>query len=638
MKNPIAERIVDFLKNYPPFNSLNYPELLHIATEISVLYLEKNKILFQIGDVCHDSFYVVASGAIGLSVTSDAEETLIDKCDEGDILGLRPFFAKNNYLMTAKAREESIVYAIPIAIFQPYVIANQDILSFLLESFASNTRNPYDQEHRGTLISENIIYKEQKADIQYFQSIHYSKDPITATQDAIVKDIAQMMTDKMIGSVIIKNGNLPIGIVTDKDLRSKIATGQFQITTTASKIMTSPVITVPEDLSLAEAQLYMLKYNVDYLCVTVDGSDRSEVRGVISENDLVVAQANNPGVLIKEVKRAQTPKDLKRIREKLTELIQTSIHKDIPLSHIMNISGEINTAISRRAIDLAILEMGSPPARFAWLSIGSQGRKEQLLLTDQDNILVFEDVVQEKYRDVKDYFLRLARRTVSTLEKVGYMTSPDGAVASNIIWCKSLTDWIKQYNMWINTPGENSDTINTIFFDYEIAFGETAIEETITEIIYKNAVGNKLFFDYLGNDALKKPPPLGFFRQFLVEEGGENKDTFDIKTRALMPLIDAARLLTISYNIKGINNTFMRFKQLAVADPKNAELFVNCAEAFLTLSEFRTVEGLKNDSSGQFINLEELSKTDKVKLKNCFIPIKELQELIKNRFKLTYFS
>ncbi len=638
MKNPIAERIVDFLKNYPPFNSLNYQELLHIATEISVLYLEKNKILFQIGDVCHDSFYVVASGAIGLSVTSDAEETLIDKCDEGDILGLRPFFAKNNYLMTAKAREESIVYAIPIAIFQPYVIANQDILSFLLESFASNTRNPYDQEHRGTLISENIIYKEQKADIQYFQSIHYSKDPITATQDAIVKDIAQMMTDKMIGSVIIKNGNLPIGIVTDKDLRSKIATGQFQITTTASKIMTSPVITVPEDLSLAEAQLYMLKYNVDYLCVTVDGSDRSEVRGVISENDLVVAQANNPGVLIKEVKRAQTPKDLKRIREKLTELIQTSIHKDIPLSHIMNISGEINTAISRRAIDLAILEMGSPPARFAWLSIGSQGRKEQLLLTDQDNILVFEDVAQEKYRDVKDYFLRLARRTVSTLEKVGYMTSPDGAVASNIIWCKSLTDWIKQYNMWINTPGENSDTINTIFFDYEIAFGETAIEETITEIIYKNAVGNKLFFDYLGNDALKKPPPLGFFRQFLVEEGGENKDTFDIKTRALMPLIDAARLLTISHNIKGINNTFMRFKQLAVADPKNAELFVNCAEAFLTLSEFRTVEGLKNDSSGQFINLEELSKTDKVKLKNCFIPIKELQELIKNRFKLTYFS
>ena len=85
MKNPIAERIADFLKNFPPFNSLTYAELFHIASEIRVLYLEKGKILFQIGDVCHDSFYIVASGAIGLSVTSDAEETLIDKCDEGDI-------------------------------------------------------------------------------------------------------------------------------------------------------------------------------------------------------------------------------------------------------------------------------------------------------------------------------------------------------------------------------------------------------------------------------------------------------------------------------------------------------------------------------------------------------------------------
>ncbi|HEU4496957.1 MAG TPA: DUF294 nucleotidyltransferase-like domain-containing protein, partial [Flavobacterium sp.] len=291
-----------------------------------------------------------------------------------------------------------------------------------------------------------------------------------------------------------------------------------------------------------------------------------------------------------------------------------------------------------RAIDLAILEMGSPPARFAWMSIGSQGRKEQLLLTDQENMVVFEDVPQEKYRDVKDYFLRLAKRVVATLEKVGYMPSPDGTVASNPAWCKSLTDWIKQYNIWINTPGESTVSVNKVFFDYEMAYGEAAIEETLTEIIYKSAGSNKLFFDYLGNDALKKPSPLGFFRQFLVEESGENKDAFDIKTRALSPLVDAGRLLVLSQNIKGVNSTYMRFKQLAIADARNSELFLNCAEAFLMLSEFRTVEGLKNGSNGQFINLEELSKTDKIKLKSSFTPIKEVQELIKNKFKLTYFS
>ena len=295
-------------------------------------------------------------------------------------------------------------------------------------------------------------------------------------------------------------------------------------------------------------------------------------------------------------------------------------------------------AIIKRAVEQSILDLGSPPARFAWLSIGSQGRKEQLLLTDQDSILVFEDVSAEKYRDVKDYFVKLAKKTTSTLEKVGFVACPQGHMASNMLWCKSLTDWTKQYNSWMNTPGENSNEISSVFFDYEMAFGEQKIEDAITETIFKNAKNNVLFFDYLGNDALKKPTPLNFFKKFNLEEDGENKGKFDIKTRALMPLIDGARLLVMSNNIKGINNTYLRYKQLAMVDPKFSEVYLNCADSFLVLSKFRAAEGLKNDSSGQYINLDELNKVDKEKLKNALAPMRELEELIKDRFQLTQFS
>ena len=130
MKNPVAQGIADFLKRYPPFSSLEYGELLDIAQQSKVIYLDKNQELFKGGDHTHTDFYVVKDGAIGLSITADAEETLIDKCDEGDILGLRPFFAKNDYLMTARAREEAIVYGIPIAVFQPYVTGNLRVLEF----------------------------------------------------------------------------------------------------------------------------------------------------------------------------------------------------------------------------------------------------------------------------------------------------------------------------------------------------------------------------------------------------------------------------------------------------------------------------------------------------------------------------
>jgi len=637
--NTIAEHIADFLKEYPPFNNISFQELAEIATNIRVINLEKHAVLFENNDPLHDSFYVVASGVVNLTTIADAEETIINKCHEGNIFGLRPFFAKNNYMMTAKAREESIIYAIPIAVFRPFVANNSDVLNFLLENFAVNSRHTKDSSSsNGKMISETSFYVDQQSEMQYLQSLTYNNSPLKTEANRIVKDVAILMTESMVDNIVVTEKNHPIGIVTDADLSSKIATGRYPITETIDKIMSSPVVTVLENVSLAEAQLLMLKHNVTHLCVTKDGTSKSAVKGIISEHDLIVAQASNPGVLIKEIKRSQLPKDLKQIRDRLSDLIQNSLQKNIPLSHVSNIASEINLAIIKRAVELSILDLGSPPARFAWLSIGSQGRKEQLLLTDQDSILVFEDVTPEKYRDVKDYFLRLAKRTTAILEKVGYELCPNGHMGSNMLWCKSLTDWTKQYNSWMNTPGENSNDLSSIFFDYEIVFGEPKIEEAIESVIFKNAVNNTLFFDFLGNDALKRNSPLSFFKKFILEEEGPQKGKFDIKTRALMPLIDGARLLILNSNIKGIQNTYLRFKQLAITDSKNAEIYLSCADAFLTLSKFRTIEGLKNDDSGQYLNIKEMSKTDREKLKNALTPMKDLEELIKNKFQLTQFS
>jgi len=636
MKNPVAQGIADFLKQFPPFSSLEYDDLLFISEQSKVVYLEKNQSLFKGGETTHPDFYVVKDGAVGLSLTADAEETLIDKCDEGDILGLRPFFAKNNYLMTARAREESIVYGIPIEVFRPYITSNPKVLEFLLESFASQTRNPYDKERSGKLMAENVIFNEQVADVQYFQPIKYTRNPITANADDVLKFIAKTMANSSVGSVIIHEDQLPIGIITDRDLRSKIATGLLSIDSEAREVMTSPVITVPENISIAEAQMLMLKHDVGHLCVTRDGSDKSAVSGIISEHDVVAAQANTPGVLLKQTRRATNARELKYVREKLTDLIQNSLDTNIPISHISNIVAEINIAITKRAIELAVEKTGTlPPVRFVWLNIGSQGRKEQLLLTGQDNALVFEDVEAEQYNNVKRYFVELSEIVIDYLGKVGYEPSPNKLTAGNPQWCKSLTDWMKQYDAWINTPAEKNVEISTIFFDFDFIYGAPAIEDALTSHIEQNITRNRKFFAYLAADTLKNPPPLGFFRQFLVESDGEHKDFFDIKSRALEPLTDAARVLALSQNLVEITNTYHRFKKLAELEPKNTDLYEECAEAYNTLMKFRTEEGLKDNSDGRYLNLNELSKSDKVKLKNCFQPISDIQDLIKNRFSIT---
>jgi CBS domain-containing protein len=639
MKNSIAERIADFLKNHPPFLSLSMPDLIAISRESQVVYLEKNQVLFNVNDEPHSFFYIVKDGAVGLSISYDEKEILIDKCDEGDILGLRPFFAKDNYLMDAMAREESLLYAIPIVVFKPYVFQNPEVSEFLLESFASNTRNPYDKENKGKLISENIIYNEQDAAMQYFKPISYTENPITATGKEAIKAIAETMVKYKIGSVIIEENHLPIGIITDKDLRSKIATGMFAISDSADQIMSAPVITVPVNRSVAEIQLLMMQHNIGHLCVTSDGTPASEIIGIISEHDVFTAQANNPGVLVKQTKRAQTPLELKVIRENLTKLIVNALYENIPIAHISQIVGEVNTAITRRAIDLSILKMKQqPPVRFAWLNIGSQGRKEQLLLTDQDNALVFEDVAAERHDEVKKYFIRLAENVTHILNIVGYELCPAEMMASNPLWSKSLTGWKEQYTTWIHSPWEKGILMCSIFFDYDFVYGDEELVAEITETIFKNIDNNQIFYAYLGGDALKNPPPLSFFRQFLVEKDGEHKDEFDVKGRGLMPLIDAARLLCLNQKIIGVNNTFLRFKELAVLEPQNAAIYEACSDAFSVLQKFRTEEGFASNSSGRYLDLDKLSKLDKLKLKNAFHPIHEVQEILKTRFQLTYFT
>lgn len=634
--NSLSEHISDFLNAFYPFSELSKEELNTVSVSTRVLIVDKNETLFKVGDAVHPYFYVVSSGLIHISLIADAEEQLIDKPSAGEIFGLRPFFAKNNYATTAKAMQDSIIFAIPVDIFKPFIAQNSKILDFLLHSFAPSNIDSFNSAEQ-SFINEGGRNYESKNEIQFFQSLHYNKKPLVVNLDETVQTVAQKMTDNLIGCAIVQHQSKPVGIVTDVDLRKKVATGRFSIATLVNRIMSTPVITVPENTSLAEAQLLMLQNNITHLCMTVDGSDKTAIIGVISEQDLIFSQSSNPGVLIKEIKRAQNGLALHKIRMKFEDFIQSSIEKKIPLSHINTISGEVNQAIAKRAIDLTILELGSPPVRFAWFSAGSQGRKEQLTFSDHNSFLVFEDVVPEKAPMVKQYFVTLASKVVAILETVGYPTAASSYVASNPEWCKSISEWTKQFESWIHFSGKANPIIPTLFFDFDFIFGSFEIEDLLNTVVFSNLEGSKKFFAYLGTETLKKPAPLTFFKQFSVEEEGNHKGYFDIKNRAILPLVDAARVLILSHKVKGITNTFLRFKQLAIIEPKYAEIYLNAADAFIYLSKIRAREGLRNNSSGNYILIDELPKTSREKLKNALAAMKDLEEIIKNKFQLTYF-
>jgi CBS domain-containing protein len=637
MKNTIAERILDFLKTYPPFDLLSSSDLFSICEQVEVIYLEKGKFIFKQEENTHPMFYITNKGSVKLTTIENNKTNIVDICDEGDIFGLRALILKQFYYLNAEANEESIIYGIPADVFEPFTEKNKFIKNYLVTSFAANVKDPSIVEEKGN--TSSYIIKENNNDLFNLQNVKYTKKPKTCTSKTPVKEIAKSMRDNKIGSIIITKAKKPIGIITNKDLRDKIVTGDFNIDTKASKIMTSPVVTSKKDLTIPEAHISMIKNNVSHICITKDGTTDSKLTGVLSLHDLIVSLGNNPSVLIKECKRAKNSKHLRSIRQKVDLLLKQYLKQELPFSHILNIVSEINSVIIQRSIELCLKKMDTPPpVKFTWMSLGSQGRREQLLLSDQDNALIFEDVVDEKFKETQDYFLLLANKVVKYLNTIGYEYCPADMMASNPKWCTSISEWKKQFDDWVFNPNSSGILLSSIFFDFEYVYGEKALTDELAENLFQAINKSNLFLASLGKEIIGKPSPIGFFRQFLVEHDGNQKDIFNIKIRALMPLIDAARILTLSHNVKGANNTLTRYQKLAELEPQNVDFYKSCERAFRTLLKFKTEQGILNNNTGKLIALDKLSKDQKLKLKRAFKPIKEIQELLILRFKLTQIS
>lgn len=637
MKNSIAERVSEFLKRYPPFNMIKPKSLMGIAEQITIQYLEKGDTIFKKDDISHNYIYVVRDGAVGLHYENGDVHEIMNIHDKGDVFGLQPLISKDPYQLTATANEESIVYAIPIKAFQLATDTNAQIQKYLITAFASNIYAPYTSEVVGKIFVDYL--PNQSQDIVNFQTANYTKKPITCTETSTLQSAAIQMSDHKIGCIIVVNNEkMPVGIITNSDIKNKIATGLFPIDIPVKNIMSSPVITGKRGLTVADGQLQMIKNSIGHLCITKDGTVNSKLVGVLTHHDVLATLGKNPAVILKEIKRAKRTKKLRSARLKANGLLKSYLEQSIPISHIITIISQINDVVSNRAIELAIKKMPTPPpVSFAWLALGSQGRGEQLLFTDQDNALVFEDVSENKYDETQTYFLELSRLITKTLNKVGFEYCEADMMASNPEWCKSTTEWQTQFKDWILKPNEKAVLLSSIFFDYNCVYGNQEIIDTLTDTIFDTLSETTIFYKFLGSDAIKSPSPLGFFRQFLVEQDGERKELFNIKSRAIMPLVDAARLLILNKQIRGVNNTAGRFEKLAQLEPENKELYESCSYAFKALSKFKTKQGLLNGNSGKFIDLETLTKEEKLKLRRCFKPIQEIQEVLKIRFDLKNF-
>ncbi|MCK4853115.1 MAG: CBS domain-containing protein [Bacteroidales bacterium] len=463
----------------------------------------------------------------------------------------------------------------------------------------------------------------------------FVREHITCDMDMPVHEVASIMRRKDQNAIIVTKdtSQQPVGIVTDCDLRNRVVAIEFNVNSPVFEIMSSPLIRIPDEALLYEAVLQIKGNSISHLAV----EDRAgRIVGIFSNEDLLEVQRNSISYLIKEVSAAETVESLKKIHNKIPVLVKILLESGSRVRNITYLISTVTDAITHRLVEFAIEEMGEPPAEFAFLALGSEGRREQTLVTDQDNAIVFEDVPNEKFAEVNRYFLYFGKKINLWLDKIGYQYCQGEVMAGNPQWCQPISRWKKYFSDWINQKSQDGLLGVAVFFDFRIVYGSEKYADELRKHINKIIDGKTLFFRLLASDVSKYNIPTDIFKENGPENGPGAPEAFNIKN-AISPLVDFIRVYSIQHHV-GESNSLLRLEKMLRMNIIPEEEYHEIENIYSRMMEIRFRSHvnaiLDNKSPDNMVSREELTVIEQTMIRKTFSEIIRYQQKILDDFSV----
>ncbi len=615
------EEIRDFLAEHPPFDHLGEDALDLLMGEISIRYLRRTSQVPPQPDA-EDFLYLVRKGALAVL---DSKGALLEKLGEGDYF--IPFCEnQQGEHLQATAEEDTLVYLAPCDILKRLRTSSPEFDQFFSAGTNERLRQAINKiTDEGTLNNSSLM-NVAVADLFDPRVIHVS-------QGSTVKESAQVMTDNGVSSLLITEGERLVGIVTDKDLRRRFICQGLSYDTPIEQVMTPDPIHIESETPGFEALLTMTRMGIHHLPVLDDDG----LKGIISSTDLIRYQSAHGPYLVREILRAESIDDLKTSAARLPRLQVQLADSGATAHHIGQVISSVTDAITQRLLVLAEQQLGSAPVDYAWVSGGSQAREEQTSYSDQDNALILSDEMKPEHAD---YFTALAQFVCDGLNSCGYYYCPGEAMASNPKWRRPLARWIAYFNDWIERPQPMALMLSSIFFDLRLVAGHADLFERLQQSVLEKTQQNKIFLAYMAANALKHRPPLGFFRTFVLISDGEHDNTFDIKHRGLVTIVDLARVYALSCGCTEVN-TLDRLKECASKGAISHDGAANLIDALEFISILRIrhqANQLKQGlSADNYLPPSDLSPLERGHLRDAFKVISEMQSALDSRYQASRF-
>ncbi len=612
-----------FLAGHAPFNTLPLEALERLAGQIEVSYFKSGSKILEFGEPIAD-LYVVRSGAVELLRKSGE---LYNRLSVGGVFGQTGIMLNRRVRYPARALEDSLVYCIPLSYFEAYCDE--------YESFADY----FEAEQEGIL--RHALSKElDRSDlstVKVARCLH--RPPLTISPDASVRSAAQIMTQEQVSALLVMeepaashaqhSAHQIQGIITDSDLRSRVLAEGLSHDVEVCNIMTPSPKVLDADSYLFEAMLTMLYENVHHLPVL----SRGKLQGVLALSDIVQHESQNSLLYVREIFSYQNIDSLAKHAGRLPQVFQRLVNEDANSHMIGSAMSAISRSFCQQLLHLAEEALGAPPIPYCFLSLGSLAREEQTLVTDQDNALVLDDSYREDEHG--SYFAKLGEFVCQGLARCGYPLCDGDIMAQNPKWRLTLSEWQAQFADWLSNPEPQALLNSSIFFDLEGVAGELTLAVELQSYLATEAPKHPRFLACLARNALNRTPPLGFFKEFVVEPDGAYRDTINLKRRGTAPLTDVIRVHALAIG-SSERNSFRRLDDIAESDLLPEGKCLEITDALEYLSIIRVQHQAKALAQGKEannqLNPKTLSAFERRSLKAAFQVIDNAQKFLKFRY------